>query len=205
MRILFILLLAAAGGAVWAQTTAADPKHPRVETTVQTTEIFSDSAMFDDNVMRMVYIGHVLVVDPKLHLRCERLTVDLPPSGRHTNQLSGQVSGALSEPSAGPASGRPKSVVAETNVVIDFIDDKGFTNHVTSAKAVYTNSVVNAVTNELITFTGNPLVDTPKGTIASEPLVWDVAANQFYFYSYHMVLHQSLTAEGTNGGSNKLY
>ena len=79
----------------------------------------------------MFYIGHVVVIDPKAKLWCGQLTVDLPAEG-----------------------GRPTNIVAITNVVIDTLDDKGQTNHITADKAVYTYSVLNSVTNETITFTG---------------------------------------------------
>jgi len=140
------------------------------------TVITSGSGYFDKNARRLVYSTHVYVDDPRVKLWCEQLTLDLPPQGHPTN------------------------VVAETNVVIDFIDEKGQTNHVTSDKAVYTFGVDAGVTNELVTFTGHPnqppVVTTADATIYSEPLIWDRAANKFHFFDQKVILHQSLT--GTN-------
>jgi len=119
MRFFLILLLAGSCGLVWAQTNAPAEKKPPA----QPTEINSDSADFDLNTRRVVYRGHVAVIDPKIKLNCERLVVDLPESGNHLSHIS-----------------------AETNVVIDLTDEKGDKYHVTSDSAVYAYSVVNSVT-----------------------------------------------------------
>ncbi len=140
------------------------------------TVITSESGYFDKNSRRLVYSTHVFVDDPRVKLWCERLTLDLPPQGHPTN------------------------VVAETNVVIDFIGDKGETNHVTSDKAVYSFSVDDGKTNELVTFTGHegkpPVVTMAQGVIYSEPLVWDKSAGIFHFYNQSVHLNQSIS--GTN-------
>lgn len=177
MRKFLIILLAGGCGLVWAQTNAPvqKPKPPP-------TEINSDSADFDLNSRRAIYRGHVEVIDPKIKLKSELLVVDLPSSG-----------------------GKLSHVTAETNVVIDFTDEKGATYHVTSDKAVYAYSVVNAVTNETVTFTGNPLVESAEGTISSEPLVWDRAGSHFRFKNYKMVLPHNLSGGGTNVSPIKLF
>ncbi|HTB85809.1 MAG TPA: hypothetical protein VK742_19350 [Candidatus Sulfotelmatobacter sp.] len=140
------------------------------------TTITSESGYFDKNSRRMVYSTHVYVNDPRVQLWCERLTLDLPPQGHPTN------------------------VVAETNVVIDFIDATNKTYHVTSDKAVYSFSVDNGKTNELVTFTGHegkpPAVKTADGMIYSEPLVWDRTADVLHFNNYTTILNQSIS--GTN-------
>lgn len=166
MKKLFSLLLLASAAAVWAQTNAPAKKP------LPPTEISADRAVFDNNTRRIIYTGNVLVSDPRLKLRCAQLTVDLPPQGRPTN------------------------IVADTGVVIDFVDG-GATNHVTADRAVYAFVVSGGVTNETVTFTGNPLVESPQGVISSEPLVWDRSANTFRFTKYKMILPQNLT-----GGSN---
>jgi hypothetical protein len=140
------------------------------------TEITSVSGYFDKNARRLVYTTHVFVNDPRVKLWCEKLTLDLPPQGHPTN------------------------VVAETDVVIDFIGDKGETNHVTSDKAIYSFSIENGKTNELVTFTGvpgkPPAVTTEQGLIYSEPLIWDRTADVFEFTNYKTILNQSIS--GTN-------
>ena len=76
--------------------------------------ISSDSADFDLTGHEAIYRGHVRVDDPQMKLTCEQLIADVPQSGGHVNHI-----------------------VAETNVVIDFMDNKGQTNHATGDKAVY--------------------------------------------------------------------
>lgn len=178
MKINLILWLAVYAGAGWAQTDSALPKiapGPK-------TEIWSKTGYYDNNSREQVFLGEVRVVDPKITLTCERLAVIIPVDKQHVSHLT-----------------------AETNVVIDFADEKSKNQkyHVTAAMAVYSYAVINAVTNETITFTGlpgkPPLVDTAQGTISSEPLVWDRTAGRFLFKDYHIQFNQSLT--DTNGSS----
>ncbi len=136
------------------------------------TEIDSDMADFDLNIHQAIYRGHVSVVDPQVHMTCAWMLVDLPTAGEHLNH-----------------------VVGVTNVVVDFVDQKGQTNHVTSAKVVYDYKVVGAVTNETVTFTGNPIVEMPTITIYSEPLVWDRGENKYHFTEPKMISKDN----GTNG------
>ncbi len=178
MKTILILSLAVCAGAGWAQTNTALPKiAPGAKT-----DIWSKTGYYDNNTREQVFMGNVRVVDPKITLTCERLTVDVPEEKKHLSHLT-----------------------AETNVVISFADEKNSTQkyHVTAALAVYSYSVVGSVTNETITFTGlpeqPPLVDTDQATITSEPLVWDRVAGRFIFTDYHIKLKQSLT--DTNGSS----
>jgi hypothetical protein len=120
----------------------------------------------------------VLVVDPSVRLTCEWLVVDLPQGGEHLSH-----------------------VVAVTNVVVDFTNQNGEKYHVTSAKAVYDYKVVNTVTNETVTFTGKPVVESATSTIYSEPMVWDRARNRFSFTEPTMISHDT----GTNGPAPKLF
>jgi hypothetical protein len=179
-KIIFLFALSLCGLAV-AQTNGV----PNLSTNAPTakakakphppTEINADTADFDLNIHQAIYRGHVLVVDPQVRLTCEWMLVDFPAGGEHLNH-----------------------VVAATNVVINFIDQKGQTNHITSARAVYDFKVVNAVTNETVTFTGNPVVDTADMTIFSEPLVWDRAANKYHFTEPRMIHREGA---GTNGAA----
>lgn len=170
---LIALLALAAGWTARAQTNTSAA--PRGQTFID-----SDSAVFDINAHRGVYRGHVQVIDPQIKLTCDLLVVDVPTAGGHLSHVS-----------------------AETNVVTDFTDEKGTTYHITSAKAVYAYSVVNSVTNDTVTWTGNPLVKTADGTISSDPLVWDRASNLFKFTHYKMVLPHTLS--GTNASPTKLF
>ena len=47
----------------------------------------------------------------------------------------------------------PTNIVAETNVVIDVLDDNGKTNHITADKAVYAYHLFNPATNVLHSIT----------------------------------------------------
>ncbi len=155
-------------------TNAPPPKPPPPPAT---TKIDSDTADFDLNGREAVYYGNVRVDDPRMKLTCVQLTVYLPPGG-----------------------GRINHIVAETNVVIDATDEKGATNHVTSDKAVYDYNVQGAVTNEVITLTGNPQIENAQGTQSGDVIIWDRANNHVKFINPHMVASQSLG--GVIGGTN---
>jgi lipopolysaccharide export system protein LptA len=105
-----------------------------------------------------IYSGHVFVNAAEMKLHCEQLTLNLPTTGNK----------------------HPNRILAETNVVVDYIDQKGQTNHLTADQAVYvyqvensvTNGVEQSVTNETVTFTGNPVVETDDYSMTGEPLYW---------------------------------
>ena len=178
MKPIIILLAAGVCGLAAAQTNVllTPTKHaPAAKAKPHApTAINSDAADFDLNLHQAVYRGHVLVVDPQVRMTCEWMLVDLPAGGEHLNH-----------------------VLAVTNVVIDFVDQKGLTNHVTAAQAVYDYKVASGVTNETVTFTGHPVVEMPTMTIYSEPLVWDRAANKYHFTEPRMISHE--LPGGTNG------
>jgi lipopolysaccharide transport protein LptA len=142
----------------------AAPPPPRAPT-----EIHSDSWDFDMTARQVVYHGHVRVDDPQMKLTCAQLTADSPESG-----------------------GRVNHIVAETNVVIDFTDTKGQTNHATSDKAVYLYNVQNGVTNETVTLTGNPQMENVQGTQAGDVIIWDRANNKIHIDNPHMIRRQNL-------------
>jgi len=181
MKKLIFLLALGVGGLAMAQTNGLvtlAAKSPAAAKPKPPTEINSDSADFDLNTHQAIYRGHVQVVDPKVQLTCELMLVDLPQGGEHLNH-----------------------VVAATNVVVDFTNERGEKYHVTAAQAVYDYKVVNAVTNETVTFTGKPVVDTTTTTIYSEPMVWDRARNHFIFTEPTMISKET----GTNGPASKLF
>ena len=109
------------------------------------------------------------VDDPEMKLTCALLVADVPQAGGH-----------------------PNHIVAETNVVIDFTDKKGQTNHATGDKAVYVYNVQNGVTNETVTLTGNPEMENAQGTQAGDVIIWDRASNKIHFDNPHMVFRQNL-------------
>ncbi|HVU06989.1 MAG TPA: LptA/OstA family protein [Verrucomicrobiae bacterium] len=175
MKILYaIVIVVLAGFAARAQTNAEvstiatnQPAAPATEPRAPTV-IHSESWVLDNAARQTIYRGNVHVDDPQMKLTCAWLVVDLPESG-HINHI-----------------------VAETNVVIDFVDDKGQTNHATSDRAIYDFNVKDSVTNETVTLTGNARVENAQYTGTGEPIVWDRANNHFTSTNFTMIFRQSL-------------
>jgi lipopolysaccharide export system protein LptA len=178
-RFSLIVIAVWCGWMVHAQTGATAQNSPASATTNlpdatrpprAPTRIDSDnSADFDLNGHQATYRGHVRVDDPEMKLTCALLVADVPEAGGH-----------------------PNHIVAETNVVIDFTDSKGQTNHATSDKAVYLYNVQNGVTNETVTLTGNPQMENAQGTQAGDVIIWYRTDNKIHFDNPHMILRQNL-------------
>jgi lipopolysaccharide export system protein LptA len=101
------------------------------------------------------YQDHVFVTGDRWKMTCEWLIANLPQTGGPTN------------------------IVAETNVIGDFVDEKDQKWHVTGDKGVYAYHVVNGVTNETVTLTGHPPrveegADT--NTMTGDVIIYDVIA-----------------------------
>ena len=143
------------------------------------TRIESDSVDFDLTKREATYRGHVHVDDPEMKLNCEWLVADLPQTG-----------------------GRINHIVAETNVVIDAMDDKGQKMHATGEKAVYVYSVQNGVTNETVTLTGHPELSNAQGTSTGDVIVWDRANNHLNITNPKIVFRQNLN--GAIAGTNSM-
>ena len=137
-----------------------------------------NSADFDLNRHQAIFRGHVRVDDPEMKLTCDQLTADVPQAG-----------------------GRPNHIVAETNVVIDFTDTKGQTNHATGDKAVYIYNVQNGVTNKTVTLTGNPQMENTQGTQAGDVIILDLANNKIHFDNPHMIFRQNLNGPSADTNS----
>jgi lipopolysaccharide export system protein LptA len=187
-RLSLIVIAVWCGWMVHAQTNATAPGAPASATTNSPdaprpsrapTRIDSDSADFDLNGHQAIYRGHVRVDDPEMKLTCALLVADVPPAG-----------------------GRPNRIVAETNVVIDFTDARGQTNHTTSDKAVYIYNVQNGVTNEMVTLTGNPQprMENAQGIQVGDVIIWDRANNKIHFDNPHMISPQN--PNGTTADTN---
>jgi lipopolysaccharide export system protein LptA len=125
------------------------------------TEIRSDNGgEFHYKLKTYIYRGNVHVDDPKMNLRCELLTVESPEllNGNKFNRAT-----------------------AETNVVIDWLDENG-TNHATAAKAVYTYILTNLATlpeqrwqtSAVVVLSGNPyVIDGRSNVFTGDPINWD--------------------------------
>lgn len=161
MKKICCLFIAGICGLLRAQTNSL-----LQESSEQEIGIHSDHFYYDGKARELVHYGNVVATNSQGQLTCGRLTVPLPPGGS--------------------AGSHPTNVVAETNVVIDFLKN-GETIHITSDKAIYAYSVVNAVTNETFTFTGHAMATTSQYTATGEPLVWDNVAGRFYGTDYKMI------------------
>jgi lipopolysaccharide transport protein LptA len=172
----YSLIVIAVLGALMAHAqtnTPGAPPAPRAPTL-----IYADSADFDLSGHQGIYRGHVRVDDTQMKLTCEQLVADMPQGG-----------------------GRPNRIVAETNVVIDFTDTKGQTNHATGDKAVYIYSEQDGVTNKTVTLTGNPQIENAQGTQAGDVIILDLANNKIHFDNPHMIFRQNLNGATTNTNS----
>ena len=147
------------------------------------TEINSDAAEFDLNGALAIYHGHVVVNDPQMKLDCDRLVVFIPKSGERLNRIE-----------------------AQTNVVIHFSDNRGATATATGALAVYHYSVGAGVTNETVTLTGYPQVESEQGTMTGDAITWDRANNKLSATNQRMIFKQNLKQSlGTNSAPVKLF
>jgi lipopolysaccharide transport protein LptA len=183
---LIVLLALADGRMLPAQTNtdAAGEKATNAATEVSLpprprppTEIKADRGDFDWETRQATYSGHVRVDDPEMKLTSEWLVANVPQAGERVNHI-----------------------VAETNVVIDFVDGKGQTNHATGAKAVYYYDVKGGTTNDTITLSGNPQIDNPDGTLTGDVIVWDRENNHLNATNPKMVFRQKLN--GPAAGAN---
>lgn len=125
-------------------TTAADA-------TATATEIISKSAYFDLKARTAIYMGDVRIKDPRMELSCEVLTVKLATEG----------------------AGKFQNIIAETNVVIDFSDEKGQKIHGTGGKAIYTYNVTPTYTNDVMELLENPLLQTAQGNWQGDVITLD--------------------------------
>ncbi len=119
------------------------------------TEIISQSAYFDLKARTAIYMGDVRVKDPRMELSCEVLTVKLATEG----------------------GGKFQHIIAETNVVMDFSDDKGQKIHGTAGKAVYTYNVTRTYTNDVMELMEDPLLQTAQGNWRGDVITLDRVNN----------------------------
>jgi lipopolysaccharide transport protein LptA len=152
--------------------------HAQTNVNSTPTVITSEHGFYSNAARQVIYTGNVHVDDPRMTLTCEQLTADLPQAGGHINHL-----------------------VALTNVVMDSVDEKGQTNHATSDKAVYDYKVVDGVTNETVTLTGNAKVENAQGWMTGEPIVWDRANNSMHAENQKMIFRQNIAASLVNSNA----
>jgi len=173
---LISLLLAVGCGTLRSETNKpAAPQTTQTAIARTQTLIDSKSMIFNNTTRQVIYSGSVRVDDPQMKLTCEQLTADFPQAGGHPDRL-----------------------VALTNVVMDSVDEKGQTNHATSDRAVYSYKVVNGVTNETVTLSGNAKVESAQGWMTGEPIIWDRVNNSMSAMNQRMVLRQNIATALVN-------
>lgn len=217
MRLLYLIILLVACG-VWTSsaqtnvstnavdailalvTTNAPPPHTNPPASSSPMDAFrtvrgpihinSDGpADFDLNGHLATFRDNVSVSDPQMKMTCEWLASNLPLQ----------------------ATEHVTNIVAETNVVIDFTDDKGEKTHATGDKAVYHFHVQDGVTNETITLTGDLPDNPPKvrqGGFTSwgDAIIWDRTTGHITYtgkfggnYNTNAPVMTNGLAMGTNG------
>jgi lipopolysaccharide export system protein LptA len=179
MKRLCLLAIAALGAlSLPAQTnvTGSLPT-PRGPTLISSISADFDLSGREASGREAIYRGRVRVDDPQMKLACEKLVADVPQAGGHVNHI-----------------------VAETNVVIDFLDNRGKTNHATADKAVYVYAEQGGATNETVTLTGNPQMENEQGTLTGDVIVWDRLNNRLSASNQKMILRQNFSglAAATN-------
>jgi len=152
--VLLILCATTATLTVLAQTNA--PAKKPVARGGNTT-ILADHGEFELLGHRMVYTGHVHINDPDMKLQCAKITATMPPGSGHPNRIVAESS------------------EAEPIVSIDVLDDHGETNHVTGHLAVYEYTLTAGATNETVTVTGDPHINTPTFQGTADELKWNRA------------------------------
>lgn len=152
--VLLILCATTATLTVLAQTNA--PAKKPVARGGNTT-ILADHGEFELLGHRMVYTGHVHINDPDMKLQCAKITATMPPGSGHPNRIVAESS------------------EAEPIVSIDLLDDHGETNHVTGHLAVYEYTLTAGATNETVTVTGDPHINTPAFQGTADELKWNRA------------------------------
>jgi len=186
MRVLFVLCaMLGAVFALAAQTNSqpgASTQSPALVGTATNgpTTIQSDAGQFFLRSNVFVYRGDVRVDNPQMKLSCQLLTVEAPKMG----------------------TGKFNRATAETNVVIDWTDDKG-PNHATADRAVYTYSLTNTAaapdvrweTNAFVVLTGNPVFTNSQQTVHADPIVWDRINDVIYSTNF---LRQEINPGETN-------
>jgi lipopolysaccharide transport protein LptA len=198
------LILGATGAALvsMAQTNAPEPAAPgnpppaavtnatpeitptnTASVDPEATEIFADSANFDTKTRVAVYVGNVHVINPQIRLTCGVLTARIPESGKID------------------------SIVAEQDVVIDAVDNKGKPVHATSSRATYKYHVAAGVTNETIELTGGetlPRIEQHGNLLTGESIFWDRINNTVSVNGrMHTVIETTRTAVKTNNPALK--
>lgn len=177
---LIILLFAAGPAITFAQTNPSTTSSNAIQTAAATnspapvtrgpvmpatrgpTTITADGpAECDLNNHSITYCDHVRVSDADVKLTCEWVKAIFPQNWE-----------------------RPTNIIAETNVIIDYIAQNGEKTHATGEKAVDIYQEENGQTNDTMILTGNdlrkPRIEQARGYFTADKLIWDRTHGKFY-------------------------
>jgi len=115
----------------------------------------------------VVYFGNVRVTETNMSLLCEYLIAVMPQRG-----------------------GRIESILAQTNVVMDMTDEKGEKVHGTGEKLLYTYRATETETNEVIELSGNPWIETARGSTKADVITYDRITGMVRFQNPQMTIQQ---------------
>jgi lipopolysaccharide transport protein LptA len=149
-----------AGAPTNSISEAAETNHPaasrpqRVKMTIHSEGPYQ----MDLNDRWITYQDHVQVTEGQMTMKCDWLMANLPLGNEHIT-----------------------NIVAMTNVVGDFTDNKNRKWHATGDKGVYAYRVQDGVTNETVTLTGNP-PEIQEGeetnTMTGDAIIYDLVTKK---------------------------
>jgi lipopolysaccharide export system protein LptA len=125
----------------------------------------SKRADFDLKARVAIYKGDVRVKDPRMEMACEYLTVKLSQEA-----------------------GKFDTILAESNVSVDFYDEKGQKVHCTGGRAIYTYEVKRGMTNDLLRLLDDPLLETAQGSWKGDIITLDRGNNTIRATNSRMVI-----------------
>ena len=147
-----------------------------------------------DRIFTFIYTGNVRVDDPEFKMTCGMLTAIIPQDGHHIDSIVAETNVVIDAVDNGGKTNH-------ATVVIDAVNNGGKTNHATAQKAVYTYRVTNGVTNETVELTGDPEVRSEKfGEISGGVITWNLRDDS-YAVSGATRTSVRVPTSGTNGPS----
>lgn len=124
-------------------------------------------AVLDFDNHWVTYSDNVCVTNEQMKLTCEWIKAEFTATEDGT--------------------GQPTNIVAETNVVIDFTNEKGRQGRAIGTNALYVFQVHNGLTNETVTLTGDPpeILEGPNYTnrTITKEIVYDLITRKVTFLS----------------------
>jgi lipopolysaccharide export system protein LptA len=153
-------------------SVAPVPKPTAPAPTNQFAEISSRDYTLKTN--SALFEGGVQVVHPQMKLLCKTLSLDAKPSGEARN------------------------LVAQDSVIFDLEGGDDQKIHGTGKKAVYTYSMSGNKTNDMVEFTGDPMLTMPDGTIFKNKVIIFDRANGKVTASGKYFIHGIGSSSATN-------